>query len=92
MKFKHLPESGGGASPVRTRLRCHFPVLPGKYREFLQSRAVLGFDGDIICCKNSTLRADFPKNCNREVKLLSRELFLQIREIDSWSRDLVIHH
>jgi len=67
---------------VRTRLRCHFPVLPGKYREFLQNKAVLGFDRDIICSKDSALRADFPKNCNREINSRSRELFLRIREIE----------
>ena len=77
---------------MRTRLRCHFPVLPGKYREFLQNRTVSGVDRARICSKDSALRADFPRKCNREINSRIRELFLQIRETDSWSRDPVIHH
>ena len=77
---------------MRTRLRCHFPVLLGKYREIFQNETISGVDRYIICSKDSALRADFSKNCNREINSRIRELFLQIRETDSWSRDPVIHH
>ena len=77
---------------MRTRLWCLFPDLTGKYREFFKNKTVLGFERDKICSKNSALRADFPKNCDREIFETNREQFLQIRETDSRSRDPVIHY